>query len=306
MAPDLRPKLILPASTTSPVGRLLPLVAHSLANIAPERIEALKPVLAGLSIEVIEDTAWVMHFLPSRSTIVLSTGAVEVCWAASFAYATFYDRVLVNRTPDMPRAVDLTVDPQVRAAMRLLEWAFKNFAGGRRAPWQEDLPRPIANPAHASPAHVADELALCTLGFFMHHELAHHRLGHAPSDESTISIDQERDADYEAAYWVLAAVAKSTREFTKRVHGVATGLALLVAHGIHTRDFGGRTHPRSFDRLLFTLDRYLANDKNHDAWAFAVGILSLHLCSKEVTLEDPSDDSFRGWVEAAVEKLADP
>ena len=69
----------LPPNVTSPVSHLLPLVARSILNIAPERVDQLKEACRGLHLEFLDDRIFRCFFRPDPRTIVLSTGAVEVC-----------------------------------------------------------------------------------------------------------------------------------------------------------------------------------------------------------------------------------
>jgi Peptidase U49 len=305
MNPRHNPVLFLPGHCASPVDFLLPMVGQALANIAPERLDDLKREIEDVQIEILDEPVWRFCYVPETNGIVLTTTAVEVCWAASYAYLTLHDSILANRSPDMPREVDLTADPQIHRSMRLLTWAFRKFADNSREPWPDDLPCPTRIPSHASTEHAASELALCALGFLMHHEVAHHRLRHsAVAGDEHLSLEQEREADSAAADWILTSVPSSSQHHKKRLFGVVVGLALTVAHDMRSGDYDGRLHPRSFDRLLFTLDRFIRDDVNHDAWALAVGILCLHLCSEGIAPPEPSDDSFRGGVDAVVEMLA--
>src|SRR6185369_1744256 len=98
------------------------------------------------------------------------------------------------------------------------------------------------------------------------------------------SIEQEREADYEAAACILgpahAADIHGAR-FTTRSLGITIALAVLVAIGIHTGRHGGATHPRDFDRLINTLQRHIP-DPQHKAWEMAVAILRLHMDSERI------------------------
>jgi hypothetical protein len=254
---------VLPPTTDSPVRPLLPIVARSIFSVAPERVEQLREACRDLRIEIRDTHRFVCRYDAHTQAIELSTGMVEVCWATAHAYVTLYDRVLAGRRETTQRIVELGDDPVVRDAMALLTWAFKNLVDNTELPWPTRLIRPVETPTAGSPENVADELAVCTIAFLIHHELAHHRLNHsaipraATPSERAWSIEQERDADYEAAEWVLGKVQEDDPRFMKRALGVATALGIMTAYGIHTGDHDGLRHPRSFDRLIHTLDRHL-------------------------------------------------
>jgi hypothetical protein len=282
------------------------MVAQAPANIAPEQVEFLRTEIADVRIEIPPKSTWACHYNRASRIIVISTGAVEICWCAAHAYVSLYDRILVGRTLDLPRKVEFAVDPEVHQATKLLTWAFRKFVNGAVTPWPEHLRRPIANPEVGSPEHVATELALCILGFLIHHEIAHHRLHHVRAvNNDSWNLEQEREADYAAADRIMRDAPALVEVRKRRLYGIAGALALLVAFGIHSGDYGGQTHPRSFDRLLFTLERYIQNDPDHDAWAFVVGILSLHWQNSKMAVPPPEEaSSFRGLVEAMVDALA--
>lgn len=149
----------------------------------------------------------------------------------------------------------------------------------------------------------ADELALSSVAFLLHHELAHHRLGHPLTTDLTWKLDQERDADYAAADWILQGVPEDDPRFRKRALGIATALAVSAAYGVHTRRHDGMTHPRSFDRLFHTLSRHIRDDGD-EVWGFVVGILELHMTEAGFTLPSVLHASFKSCVDSYVEILA--
>lgn len=304
--PDLR--VVLPESS-SHIDHLLPLVANAVYAIAPERLDALKEACRDATLEFLDHGGFRCLYRPDGKAIVVSTGVVEICWAASHAYFVLYSQVVAGKKEDTPRQVDLTLNPDVKAAMDLLAWAYRRFLDSQSEPWPAGLVRPIPSPQKGSPENIADELALCVIAFLIHHELAHHRLGHqgvgpdASSDDRAWSIEQERDADYEAAGWILDRIEPTDAAFTKRALGVAIGLGVLTAYGIHTGDHGGLQHPRSFDRLMNTLDRHL-DDEYHVVWAMVVSIVNLHLNSVGVTPPPVVHESFRSCVDSYIEILA--
>jgi hypothetical protein len=163
------------------------------------------------------------------------------------------------------------------------------------------LPAPEDAPIANSNSHVANEVAACAAAFFLHHELAHVRLGHAPTEDSVLSIEQEREADYEAADWILGKAP--TGQIFKRAFGITVGLAILVGRGIHYGYHDGETHPRTFDRLYFTLEKYAA-DPRDTVWAFAMVVLKLHLDNAKIPVPEVVFDTPKDAVNAYVEALA--
>jgi len=76
--------------------------------------------------------------------------------------------------------------------------------------------------------------------YALHHELAYIRLRHS----TPCTVDQEREADYAAAEWVLDAVEADTDQFRKRALGVSVALLYLVSSGVYTGQHDGKTHPK--------------------------------------------------------------
>ncbi len=275
---------------------LLRPIGESLVLIAPERVEAVREVLEGLTIVLRDGEYPVCSIDVESKTIELSMPVIEQTWCTSFAHFTFYTKVLAGKLITTPTTVDLTVDPDLSAAMRLLSWCFD-----RRGPWPPNLPRPLAQPPEASDLHVANEVAVCAAAFQLHHELAHYRLGHRFSKESVISIDQERDADYEAADWILGRCPPEA--FNKRAFGIAASLITLVGEAIRQRNLGGRSHPRAVERLVNTLDRHIPRS-DHVVWGFTMGVLKLHLDNARIAVPELVYDTPRDAIEAYVEVLS--
>jgi hypothetical protein len=197
--------------------------------------------------------------------------------------------------------VDLRAKPALEEAVQLLDWAFDSWLNGETEAWPEGLPRPVAGPQTGSDHHVADELCLCATAYLLHHELSHLSLKHTAGDDP----EKERDADYAAADWILNGVGEEDDRFKKRILGVALTLLVTVQNGIHSGHYGGQSHPRSFDRLIHTLDRHVRN-QNHVVWFFAATMLKLHLDNTERCLLIPEGpfNSGRHCVDSYVEALS--
>src|SRR5689334_9437127 len=99
--------VIVPANTMSPVVPLLHYVGRSIFSIAPERLAELKAACRGLRLSIIDEASFRCSYDAPAQTIKLSTGTVELCWAASHAYVTLYDNVLAGTVLTKPKIVDL-------------------------------------------------------------------------------------------------------------------------------------------------------------------------------------------------------
>ncbi len=286
---------------SSPVLALARNVAEAIVLIAPERVEATRALINGLVLEIPNRTPALCRIEAGRKRIELTRKMLEHLWCCSYAYWILYSTHVAGKMFVTPTTVDLTEDAKTKSAMQLLRWSLNDCLTGNDTQWPETLPRPTANPAHASDEHVANEIMLCAAAFLLHHELAHHRLRHTYLPSGPASIEQEREADYEAAGWILGGCEGQT--LMKRAVGTAIALSILVAERIHLGSDEARSHPRSFDRLINTLQRHI-RDPNHVAWGISIVILKLHMDKMHVDAPVKVYDSFKDVAEAYAEVLA--
>jgi hypothetical protein len=308
MAPSARPiRVEVTGDIASQLRDMLELIPASMVNVAPERREKLVEELRGVTLRLTPDRTFVAHY--HDKTITLSFRVIELLWCVAYAYVVLFDQVYAARRSDDRTPADLTADPVVRQAMELLKWALQDWldGGGTALPeLPKRLPRRLG-----SAASVADELALCAVAFILHHELAHHRLSHVgiPKTETdpgrlALSLSQEKDADAEAADWILSLVEPTSAFFTKRAAGIIVGLMAIAAYGIHSEEQGGKTHPRCFERFFSVLDRF-GLDPNHSAWIFATVALKLHLDHSNYDVPKREYESFRACASAYLDVIAE-
>lgn len=286
----------------SPIEHVMIHVPAAIERVAPERGPRLAELRAQIAFEFTASPTFACRYFIETRTIRFSAGALSLLWACAHAYVTLYDRVLplwINGKGQL----DLTTDPRVRDAMTLLSWAMDALLGKRTTdPWPEGLLVPVANPGKGSDENVADELALTAAAFLLHHELAHHYLNHTPRVDHSENIQEEKDADAEAANWILGAEVRGSAAFFKRALGISTSLLVLLARAIHRRRFSGTTHPREFDRLVHVLDRHVPPE--HRLWQFVALALKLHLDAAGIKTPDVPHESARACLELYVEQLA--
>lgn len=148
------------------------------------------------------------------------------------------------------------------------------------ADWPAELPRPIvggANPREPRDEDVADEFCLGGCGCLLHHEFAHIQLEHPGG----VGIEGEQDADNTSWEWILPnGFDVDSPAGQKRLLILAHSYVLLVALDVHRGRFGGRTHPRSIDRLANVLAR-VDTSEGHVGYAYAFSALHLHLCGAQ-------------------------
>lgn len=282
----------------SPIKVLAQPIARSLVLIAPERIEQTRDLIANLTLEYVPGRVWVCDCDVAVKRVRISTGLLEHLWASSLALWLFYTRHLAGCLIDEPRVFEFADDPVVGLAMKLLSWSVRPTGGA----WPADLPRPTYPPKLDSDDHVATELMLCAVAFLFHHELAHYRLAHPPTQAGPESIENERDADREAARWVLEGADGAVHE--KRMLGVAIGLAALVGLSIRGTGAASETHPRAFDRLMDTLNSH-TRDQHHPAWALASILMKLYMDHAGISLPQKEFASTRALCDTIADVLAE-
>lgn len=287
----------------SPIRHVMAHIHEAIVNIAPEQRDSFASEYDDFVLEYLDDHRWICDVNVANRYIRLSRKVMEVLWAASFAYFRLY-LAIVARTggrASVSAEIEFANEVRLGEAADLLRWAMSSWLNRTADPWPRTLPAPFPHPPHASDEHVADELSLCAVAVILHHEFNHIRLQHQGASE----LDSERDADHAATDWVLGQLEEQDDAFKKRALGVATALAVLVAKGIHTRAYGGDSHPRSFDRLMYSLDRRI-DDPNHQVWFFVAAILKLHLdnASHGAEVPDRAFDSGQECVDAYVDALS--
>jgi Peptidase U49 len=303
-------RVAIPAPIVSPLEDLLPLVPAALINAAPERRDALIAELQGsVEFEIVAERRFIAHYHPGNRRITISFRVVELLWCVAYAYVVLFEDVYATRSAADATPVDLTADPIVRGAMELLRWALQDWVDRAASPIPAlpvRLPRKLGS--HTS---VADELCLIAVASILHHELGHHRLKHEGIPRDTkderllaLSVEQEKQADGEAADWLLSMIEPNGLFFTKRAAGLIVALMAIAAYGIHTEQHDGRHHPRRFERLFNSLDRYV-RDPNHAAWVFATVALKLHLDHSGYKVPVKEYETFRDCISAYLDVIAD-
>jgi len=286
----------------SPIERIAALVPASLERIAPERSVDLAPHFPQLTLHFVAERKFRAQINPETGEITVSALFLEVAWALAYSYHVFHMKVL-NTPLWNGQEVDLKADSEVTAAMALLAWAIGAIENGNS--WPAGAPSPEAEPQSATIEFGAQQLCLGAMGVILQHELAHKYLSHRkpqPPDDSW-TLEAERDADASAVSWVLDSNTCPPQQFTFRAMSVAIAFLLFVARSIHTGDYGGLTHPRTFDRLFHALKEYLDPDEAV-VWGFVGGILLLHMRYMKIFPPTQEYQRFYDFVDACIERLA--
>lgn len=274
--------------TSSTVQHLLPSAVASLATIAPERIAALVAHTDALNISIVDSSEFRCEAMPSFNLIVISRRTVEIAWAFSFAYWEIYQRAYAGCSLD-GQVIDLHSVAELEPTLRLLRWAHRELRDNQGLPWPEDVPRPLAPPPELSSQHVADELVLCSIAMYLHHELAHVRAPDAPRLDP---MEEERFCDSSAADWILGSATLGSDVIQKRAMGVAIGMLLLVARGLSRGDPSDGVHPPNYERLVSVLDSRVP-EAQEGVWGMVVAMLALHASDSGLPPLVAAFDDFR-------------
>lgn len=285
---------------SSPARWIAPDLPAAPAAGAPEKMALLDPDIKVVRFQITDSGKWDLCYLPSSGIIRVSRKTIEVVWAASCAYYQVYKRVFEDTPEGVAAVLDFEADSELSRAMDLLLWAFNDWVDGTDTFWPVGLPQPVEMIRSDSLEQHATQLALITFSYLFHHELSHHRLKHAES-----LPDYEREADREAAKWLLDGLVETDYRFIFRTWGIGTALALITARSIHTGQFTSSTHPRSFDRLYNTLTEFVSLG-HHPGWSMALAIVHLHMASSGIgTPQHPSFGDARDALNACIDRLAD-
>lgn len=276
-------------------------VHNAIVNIAPEKMGAFEAEHNEFTLEYLDCSEWACRVQIEKKHIQISRSVLEIFWCLAYANIVIYNKKVEGNQFEERAKLDLTSDKDVVDGLRLMSWAFNNLLFPElEKPWPDDLPHPRENLQLQTWEHFANEFCLCATAFVIHHELAHIRLKHKIGFHS---VDQEREADYAAADWIMEGAKSDELPFTKRLLGIALALQAITAKGIYTGDYGGDSHPRSFDRLFNTLSRYLA-EADHVIYAITIVALQLHLQHEKVSLEPKVYEDFQECFDAYIDRLS--
>ncbi|MEB3333412.1 MAG: phage exclusion protein Lit family protein [Cyanobacteriota bacterium] len=269
---DILPYYVTIESTDSPIQHLLHAASRSPATIAPERIPQLRERFLNMDLTISNDNRFQCEALPNLNTVRLSRRVVELAWAFAYSYWEIYQAVFDGRTLT-GEPIDWHTFDELVPALRLLRWAQQGLIGEHEGDWPAELPRPDPNRPDGSSEHVADEMALCVVAMYLHHELAHIDLQlENPQDP----MEEERLCDSCAANWILGSLDLGTDVLQKRAMGVAIGMLMLTVRGLSHGNRCDGVHPQGYERLVNVLRDRVPVDQRA-VWGVVVGMLAIHV-----------------------------
>ena len=270
-------------------------VWRSIISIAPEKASGTQDLIKRRSVEFrLKDTrkfAFSAKYGDSGCVVNASVQGLEFVWVLSYAYYVFYQ---YSQRPENREKGSLCFSdyPATCRAAKLLQWIVdRERSAGMGEPWPSGCPRPQRLPEapdspEISEVSFASELFLCAMGWILHHELAHIKLGHRGF--SVLSIKEETCADKLATETLLDGVTDSTIS-EKRGLGIAIALLAISCLELEVRVVRNNgflsSHPKTATRLYDAL--------NHPAIAnapvvldFTLYMLKMHFDHLEIELTE--------------------
>jgi hypothetical protein len=285
---DSLPYYVTIEPTDSPIQHLLPAASMSPATIAPERIPQLREKFLNMDLTISDDNRFQCEAFPTLNTVRLSRRVVELAWAFSYSYWEIYQAVFDGR--------QLTGEPidwhnfgELVPALRLLRWSQQGLIGEHEEDWPAVLPKPDPNRPYNSSEHVADEMALCAVAMYLHHEFAHIYL---KLEISKDPMQEERLCDSSAADWILGSLHLGTDVLQKRAMGVAIGMLMLAVRGLSHGNRCDGVHPQGYERLVDALKDRVPVDQRA-VWGVVVGMLAIHVNDSGLPANLEAYDDYR-------------
>jgi Peptidase U49 len=252
------------------------LVAGSAFAAAPEKAEQLYARVRNIKLEFLHEPrpkagSFKFSANPETRVIKISEGALELLWAASFAFTTLFQvcRDSQRAGQDRVNAVDF---PELQKAFRLYGWALNKCHREACEAWPGEFP---SSQNVDLQTRLATELFLVAVGWILLHESAHILLDHKIDGPSDLKKREERDADRFASEWLLDRVT-DRKLLQKRSLGIAIATLTLTALDLRAKRLDLKDHPRAVERLSVNLRNYLSDEDAELAHALAITVLQAH------------------------------
>lgn len=202
--------------------------------------------------------------------IILPIAALEYLWAFSH-YCWVLTQEYASAQRNDTTVFDCRGNNRLRGSHNILHWARNNLVGTGVERWPTEGPRPTQIPDCGDDEHVARELFLCSIGWILHHEIAHVVLKH-PLIGTSFAQQEERAADHHATNWLLEGLQPDAPELKKRVLGITVALLSLQSLEVNTGLCLRNTHPAAHERIFSNLD-HCQGDNHEMVTAFSSVVL---------------------------------
>ena len=184
------------------------------------------------------------------------------CWVLTQEYAAAQRRGL--------ETFDCLGTERLKQSSTLLDWAKSNLLQSGVDQWPEVGPRPKNDEHSIDDSRVATELFLCALAWIMYHEIAHVVKNH-PLLDTSISEQEEREADKFATNWLLDGLTGNDSRLRKRALGISVAVLTIQSLEIESVGCLKNTHPKAHDRIFNNTDAYkYENDEAVEAFCTVV------------------------------------
>lgn len=261
----------------------------------PEKKSALASLISGLGVRFLLDENTPNKVFRANSVtkeIRVGQKGMERLWTHAYAYSASFlgtDLKIAKEGVQFEPEVDAILEK----ASQLLTWSIRSDIGlvkNKDAVVEvspDGLPSPFDCSDDGTILSFAQSLWCQALCFILFHELSHVQLGHN-RQKGEANIQQENDADREAARWFLEdPIGNDRRQLEQRL-GVATALIYTVVMDVYLQGYYGEDYPTGYDRLFQTLSQYFYEDETENSqqvWAFVSICLLLHIHNKRIPLD---------------------
>lgn len=291
-------KVEYPTAEGFPSEKILPLIPALFQRIVPEKQALIQQALENVTLAITDNSEWDCKASKGWNLIIISRKTVEVVWAFSYAYWFFYQEFTKVGSPD-GQTMNLGANSSLKAPRQLLVWAIDNLTRREVSELPTGLPSIQDAIVEGSDLHAVLEIALTTIAFFLHHELAH--LKFASRGITQAILDEERACDKEAASIMLEVEDKALQN--QDAIGTANGLLLINAIGFSSGFFDGIEHPFAYDRLI-SLEEWI-DPENDLVWGWVVSMLALHMTNAGLAQPTQVFETFHDCAKAYVKIIAE-
>lgn len=268
-------KFQYPENADFPSKALMPAIKDAIFNIAPEKIIEIESHTSDVELIITDNEDWDCKASKDWKVIFLSRKSIKITWALCYGYYQFYNNICNGVQPN-GQVIGVAGNKKLSSARKLLTWAFNNLTKKEISEIPQGVPSIADKIYWGSDEHAIIEITLCTIAFFLHHELAHIKFA---NNEFNHSIDEEWACDKEAIKVILEGMNEA--EFNKRAFGISVGLLLINGIGTETKFYDGSEHPFAYDRLFSNLENNI--DENNDKiWGWVLAMLALHMTNANI------------------------
>lgn len=234
--------------------------------------------LKDVTIVVSDANGWICETFVGFNTIRINLKVLQVIYAYCYAYYTFYNKVCKGVKPN-GQYIEMAGQPDLTIVRSMLTWATNNLTAKIDTNYYDDTSFPILS---TDQVDFIFQLYVGAVSFYIMHEVMHLALGQEPS------IEEEKQCDFNATAFLLN-INRNGKETNAK--GVAVGLTLINALGMHTGNYDGTTHPFAYDRLLNCLTKHCDHDSD-SVWDWIVALFALHMTENRIPQPKEEFDNF--------------